>query len=62
MASQYKIISDYSTVQLEQTISQLLNEGWQLAGGISTTVYVSNPDEINPDGYDPLLYTQAIYK
>lgn len=60
--AEYKLISDYSTVHLEQTISHYLNEGWQLAGGIATAVYVSNPDEINPDGYEPMLYTQAIYR
>jgi len=62
MASEYKIISDYDSNQLEGSISHYLAEGWQLAGGISIAVYVSNPDDINPDGHDPLLYAQAIFR
>lgn len=62
MATEYKIISDYSQEHLEQSISHYLKEGWQLAGGVNLIVYVSNPDEINPEGYDPVLYSQAIYR
>lgn len=52
----YKIIAsrnDY--IALQEDVTKYLNEGWQLAGGVSTCIHA--------DAYSSVtLFTQAIYK
>ena len=52
---EYNVITDYSLEHLIQSISHFMNEGWQLAGGISTVLYVK-------EEFDTILYSQAIFK
>ena len=60
--TEYKIISDYSTNQIEFTISYLLQQGWQLAGGINVIVHNNNPDYPKADEQDTLLFIQALVR
>jgi hypothetical protein len=52
----YKIIAsrnDY--ISLQEDVTKLLNDGWHLAGGVSTCIHA--------DAYSSVtLYTQAVYK
>ncbi len=52
----YKILAsrnDY--IALQEDVTRYLNDGWQLAGGISTCIHA--------DSYSGVVfYTQAIYK
>lgn len=52
----YRVISyrnDY--IKLQEDVTQMLNQGWQLAGGISTVVY-SDPYSVST------VFSQAIFK
>lgn len=40
--AKYKVIKEDTTVELEIKVNELLNEGWNLQGGVSTVgTYVS---------------------
>jgi hypothetical protein len=52
----YKVLAsrdDY--VSLQEEVSKYLNDGWELAGGLNTSVF-SNQYQSS------VLYTQAVYK
>lgn len=52
----YKILAsrdDYTTLQAE--VTRYLNDGWELAGGLSTSVFANQYQS-------SVLYTQAVYK
>ena len=62
MNTEYEVITDYSLEHLQYTVSSKLKNGWQLAGGINTVLYVNNPDEYKNEAFDTILYSQAIFK
>jgi hypothetical protein len=52
----YKVLAsrdDY--VALQEEVTKYLNEGWELAGGLNTSVFANQYQS-------SVLYTQAVYK
>lgn len=63
MYSDYKIISDFSIEQFENSVKHYLKEGWQLVAGINVMLYMNNPEGYkHDDGSNMAFYSQAIAK
>ena len=62
----YKIISDYSPTELSKQVNELLNEGYELVGGVNI-VNTDNDVRSNSQGLYFLcpinfMYTQTLIK
>ena len=51
---EYKVITSYSPIEFGQLVTQTINDGWQLVGGVSTTAV---PKEA---GVYQMVYSQAL--
>ena len=63
MQTEYKVITDYSLEHLQSTISTLMtHHNWKPIGGLSMVLYEKNPDEYKNDGFDTVMYAQALVR
>jgi hypothetical protein len=55
----YKVVSKNELSELEAEVTKMLNEGWQLAGGLSMAYKHEHSDHGHIPGH--LVYTQSLF-
>lgn len=59
---EYRVVVETSTTTLTQSVNSLLNEGWELQGGVSGHTQTTNTRNSIPNSSHQQMWAQAMIK